>query len=503
MQDTPVVASGFDGLGLAPSLVERLNQLKFTSPTPIQLKAIPIAVEGKDVVGIAQTGTGKTFAFGLPMLQRIAKEKGQGLVILPTRELALQVEESLMLISRSVGLRCAVLIGGASMRPQIDALRRKPHVIIATPGRLIDHVEQRTVDLKNVKILVLDEADRMFDMGFAPQLNKILAMVPRERQTMLFSATMPDQIMSIAKKHMQLPVRVEVAPAGTAAERVVQELFIVDRSKKLALLVKLLEEYKGTVLVFSRTKHGAKRITSSLRLMKYTANEIHANRSLYQRKEALEGFKTGRYRVLVATDIAARGIDVKGIELVINFDLPDNSEDYIHRIGRTGRAGQEGRAISFATPDQGPDVRSIERLMRKPLAKSPMPELPVLSAGVESAHRERFEDSRSGGRSSGGSRGGYGGGQGGSRGYGTSRSYGQGASQAAGGASSRGDYRSDRQARNQDSNERSAQPPSRGSHKAGGGRSGGHSSGSFGKKRRDPAFHPEKLKRVPNQYLAS
>ncbi len=370
--------SSFDGLGIAPSLLQSLDRMKFASPTPIQAKSIPTAISGKDLIGIAQTGTGKTMAFGIPMLQRLAQVKGRGLVILPTRELALQVDESLHKLGRPLGLRTAVLIGGASMNVQLASLKKHPHVIIATPGRLIDHLDGGGLNLADVKILVLDEADRMLDMGFAPQIKKILAAVPRDRQTMLFSATMPDDIVSIATRHMQLPVRIEVARAGTAAERVEQELFVVKKEDKIRLLEKLLTEYLGSVLVFSRTKHGARKITRAVNSMGHRAAEIHANRSLNQRREALDGFKSGKYRVLIATDIAARGIDVTGIELVINFDLPDNSEDYVHRIGRTGRAGHSGRAISFATPEQRAEVRDIERLMRVNLPVSKLPELPAM-----------------------------------------------------------------------------------------------------------------------------
>jgi ATP-dependent RNA helicase RhlE len=375
--------SNFYGLGIAPKLLEILDSKKFTVPTPIQQRCIPSALEGKDLVGIAQTGTGKTLAFSIPLVQRLASTpNARGLVLVPTRELALQVDETLKTIGGPLGMKTAVVIGGASMYAQVQQLRRNPHVIIATPGRLNDHLAQKSVNLSGVKILILDEADRMLDMGFEPQISKILALIPKERQTLLFSATMPDQIVKIANKYMQLPLRVEVARAGTAAEKVVQEVFFVAKPAKTQLLASLLNQYRGTVLVFLRTKHGAHRLTRDLKLMNFTAAEIHGDRSLSQRKEALEGFKTGRYRVLVATDIAARGIDVTGIELVINFDLPTNPEDYVHRIGRTGRAGMAGRAISFATPDQRNDVRDIERLMRfaLPISKLPtdMPALPPL-----------------------------------------------------------------------------------------------------------------------------
>ena len=261
------------------------------------------------------------------------------------------------------------------MQDQVRALRNKPRVIIATPGRLIDHVGQWNVMLDDVVMLVLDEADRMLDMGFTPQVEKILRFVPKERQTMLFSATIPKEIIEIAAKHMKLPVSVEIAPSGTAAEHITQEVFVVKKDAKLQLLGKLLAQYHGPVLLFSRTKHNARKITRSIRDMRYSAAEIHSDRSLSQRREALQGFKSGKYKVLVATDIASRGIDVTGIEVVINYDLPDDTENYVHRIGRTGRAGHKGHAISFATPDQRNDVRDIEKLIRVSLPISKHPDM--------------------------------------------------------------------------------------------------------------------------------
>ncbi|MGB3073503.1 MAG: DEAD/DEAH box helicase [Candidatus Moraniibacteriota bacterium] len=355
----------FHHLGIAPGLLAVLDELKFITPTPIQERSIPIAITGKDVMGIAQTGTGKTLAFGIPMIGRILEDKTrQGLIMLPTRELALQVDETFQRIGRKLGIRTAVLIGGDSMEKQKRQIRANPHVIIATPGRLNDHLGQRTVTLEHVRILVLDEADHMLDMGFAPQIAEVVKHVPKERQTMLFSATMPNEVIRLATSYLQIPIRVEVAPPGTAVEKISQELFFVPHMEKLDLLLKLLGEYSGSVLVFTRTKFIAKRIALSLRNKGHQAVEIHSNRSLSQRREALDGFKAGRYRVMVATDIAARGIDVSGIEVVINYDLPEKAEDYVHRIGRTARAGREGRAISFATPDQKGNVRDIERLMR-------------------------------------------------------------------------------------------------------------------------------------------
>ena len=365
----------FDGLGIAPKILEILDRMKFKIPTPIQQKAIPIAIEGKDIIGIAQTGTGKTHAFAVPIIQLLAQRKGVGLVLAPTRELAIQIDEAFRGLAPAFGMRTACLIGGAPMDPQTNDLNKNPRVVIATPGRLIDHMSQWHFIPEEVCILVLDEADRMLDMGFAPQLDKILRVLPKNRQTMLFSATIPEQIMQMTSKYMKLPLRVEIAPSGTAAELVTQELLIVKKEAKGSVLKKLLFQYHGPVLLFSRTKFGARKITRSIKDMGYSCAEIHSNRSLPQRREALEGFKSGRYKVLVATDIAARGIDVIGIELVVNYDLPEDAENYVHRIGRTGRAGHNGHAISFATPDQINDVREIEKIIKTTLPRSHNPEI--------------------------------------------------------------------------------------------------------------------------------
>ncbi len=384
--------STFASLGLKPSIIAVLDGLKFTTPTPIQEQAIPIAVTGKDVIGIAQTGTGKTLAFALPMIQQIAQTKKRGLILLPTRELAIQVDEALRQVGQSFGIRTAVLIGGAAMYHQLSSMKRNPHVIIGTPGRINDHLEQKTIDLSNVGVLVLDEADRMLDMGFAPQIKTILKHVPKTRQTLLFSATMPPEIISIAAQYMNTPVRIEVARAGTLPEQVIQEMFIVNREQKDRLLDKLLSEFKGTVLVFSRTKYGAKKICKAIRHMGHTVAEIHSNLSLSQRRRSLAGFKSGDYRVLVATDIAARGIDVTNIQLVINYDLPESADDYVHRVGRTGRAGLKGHAVSFIMPDQRHKVRLIERLVRTPLPISALPDLPPQREYA--AHSIYIEDDR-------------------------------------------------------------------------------------------------------------
>ncbi|MBU0727703.1 DEAD/DEAH box helicase [Patescibacteria group bacterium] len=394
----------FHNLGLDAPILKVLDKLKFVTPTPIQAKAIPDGLKGEDIIGVAQTGTGKTLAFSLPIIQRLIKHRGKGLILLPTRELAIQVDETLKQVAKSFGIRTAMIIGGAPMRRQVQDLRNNPHVIIGTPGRIINHIEDKTIKLHGVSVLVLDEADRMLDMGFAPQIKKILHVVPKDRQTMLFSATMPSDIVKIAAQHMKTPIHVEVARQGSTAEGVEQEIYIVTRNQKKSLMEVLLRQYKGTVLVFSRTKYGAKKICRDLKRAGFTVAEIHSNRSLAQRKGALDGFKNGKYRVLVATDIAARGIDVSDIELVLNYDVPEFAEDYVHRIGRTARAGKKGRAITFVMPSQNDKLNKIERLIKSKLSKTKLPEgLPSPEQEAPKAYRERhgtrtsFRVKRSGG----------------------------------------------------------------------------------------------------------
>lgn len=360
----PTAGGSFADLGLSPKLLERLAARGLVTPSPIQRAAIPSALEGNDILGIAQTGTGKTLAFSLPMLQRLARGGGQGLVIVPTRELAIQVEETLLNIGRGAGLTTVTLIGGASQAMQVKKLRQTPHVLVATPGRLIDLMQQRLVDLRNIKIAVLDEADRMFDIGFAPAIMQILKALPSQRQTMLFSATMPAAIVKMVGQYLKAPVRVEVAPAGTTAKSIAHHQLSAAGGQKMNTLGNVLKAEKGTIIVFTRTKHGAKKIAAAVRQLGHSAVELHANRSLAQRKAAMVGFKSGQYRVLVATDIAARGIDVNGISLVVNYDLPTTVEDYVHRTGRTGRAGKTGRALSFVAPEDRFTVRRIEEQLR-------------------------------------------------------------------------------------------------------------------------------------------
>lgn len=367
----------FDNIGVEKKLLTILHGNSFVKPTPVQHRCIPKALEGKDIVGIAQTGTGKTLAFAIPIIQKIVNgnREDQSLVLVPTRELAIQADEMIRKIGASFGVRTTVIIGGMPIGRQIKEIKQHPHVVIATPGRLIDHLERKSFHLQKIKIIVLDEADRMFDIGFLPDIKRILSLSPADRQTLLFSATMPSVIAQIASRFMKMPVNIEISPSGTAASGIQQQLFILENKMKTPLLEKILTDDRGTVLVFSRTRRGAGKIKRIVCDMGHSAAEIHSDRSLSQRKEAMSGFKSGKYRVLVATDIAARGIDVSDIALVINYDLPQNAEDYVHRIGRTGRAGSSGRAVSFVTPDQRREVKQIERLLKRTISIVTLPDL--------------------------------------------------------------------------------------------------------------------------------
>ncbi len=395
--------SGFYGLGIAPKLMDILDKKGFVKPTPIQQKSIPVATEGKDMVGIAQTGTGKTIAFALPMIQRLAQGPGKALVLLPTRELAVQVAEVCRDFAPAFNMGVACLIGGEGKEGQLRDLHRKARILIGTPGRVYDHIERGAAKVHDARILVLDEADRMFDMGFAPQINRIIRQLPTQRQTMLFSATIPDEVMKLASQHMKLPIRIEVAKSGTAATNVIQELYVVRSGMKPLLLSKLLEKYTGTVLIFVETRYDAAKVAQILEHMGHAVAELHSDRTMGQRKDAMEGFKSGKYRILVATDIAARGIDVTGIELVVNYEMPAEDDSYVHRIGRTGRAGQPGRAVTFAMPEQGGDVRSIETLTGIPMTQVTHPDVPAETLwGYNHAATNRGWNQRSSRRPSGG-----------------------------------------------------------------------------------------------------
>ncbi len=368
----------FDTLGLSPRTLGAIRRLGWDKPTPIQAGAIPPALQAKDVIGCAATGTGKTGAFLLPILERLEPGKGtRALVLAPTRELVVQIAETLQALGSGRGIRGATVIGGVGMGPQINALREGREIIVATPGRLIDHLNGGTARLDGIEILVLDEADRMLDMGFKPQLEKILRALKAKKQTLLFSATMAGEVADFAKRHLGAPVKVEVARSGTTAARAEQRVFHVSQDEKTALLLALLEEDDDSTLVFTRTKRRADRIARALDRAGHKAARIHADRSQGQRRQALEGFRDGKYRVLVATDIAARGIDVEEIGHVVNFDLPNVPQDYVHRIGRTARAAASGLASSFVSPEELPLLKDIEKLTR---AQVPRAEVPRESA---------------------------------------------------------------------------------------------------------------------------
>jgi len=367
------VHCSFQGLGLSEALLHDLNKAGFHEPTPIQAQAIPPGLAGRDVLGCAQTGTGKTAAFVIPMIERLAgttDSHPRGLILAPTRELAIQIQETIAKLGRSRRVYATTLVGGADMNAQIRGLRQRPDILVATPGRLLDHMWNGTVNLIKVQILVLDEADRMLDMGFAPQINQILEALPEERQTLLFSATIPTDLADLARASVKDPVRVMVAKPATPADRAEQALHHTSREDKTRLLLTLLNADRDSVLVFTRTKHGADRLGRALGNAGHKVAVIHGNRSLSQRRAALEGFRRGTFRVLVATDIAARGIDVANIGHVVNYDLPNTPEDYIHRIGRTARVKASGRATSFVTSDDHIQLQAIEKLLGQPIPRA-------------------------------------------------------------------------------------------------------------------------------------
>ncbi len=367
----------FSQLGLQPALARTCESLGYTEPTPIQEQAIPAILNGSDLIGCAETGTGKTAAFLLPIIQKMSEKSRPGvrlLVLAPTRELATQIEASFRSLAPKKSMRCVTIIGGAGMARQSESLRRGVSVIIATPGRLLDHMERGAVDFSFVETLVLDEADRMLDMGFWPAIQRILSVLPTKRQTLLFSATMSSAIEKIARSNMKAPLMVEVSQRGLPPKTVEQTAYPVASESKTALLLDLLERERfERVLVFTRTRRGAERLSHILEAREHKVNRIHADRSQPQREAALRGFKDGRTRVLVATDIAARGIDVDAVSHVINYDVPTAPEDYVHRIGRTGRAGNTGRAITLVTPVEELSMRAIERLTGQKVERVMLP----------------------------------------------------------------------------------------------------------------------------------
>ena len=357
----------FAELGLGDAQLRACEALGFKTPTPIQRQAIPVVLAGNDLIGCAETGTGKTAAFLLPILQKLSETRRPGvraLVLAPTRELALQIQKNYTELNTVKGDRSVILIGGANMRTQISDLRRGATVVIATPGRLLDLAERGSLNLSHVEVLVLDEADRMLDMGFLPAIRKVLSLVPSKRQTLLFSATLSGEIEKLARSTMKQPKLVEVSPRGRAASLVEQTAYHVSAESKTKLLLDLLElENFERVLVFARTRRSAERLSHILEARDHRVNRIHSDRSQPQREAALRGFRDGKTRVLVATDIAARGLDVDSVSHVINYDVPSAPEDYVHRIGRTGRAGNKGQAITIVTSGEETSLRAIERLM--------------------------------------------------------------------------------------------------------------------------------------------
>ncbi|MCP5412264.1 MAG: DEAD/DEAH box helicase [Alphaproteobacteria bacterium] len=362
----------FAALGLAEPILRALGDENYTHPTPIQGKAIPVLLAGRDLLGIAQTGTGKTAAFAIPMLQKLSvghvppgPKQARGLILAPTRELAVQIEQSLRTYGRHLNLRMAVILGGVNQNSQIRTMARGVDILVATPGRLLDLVQQKHVRLDAVQAFVVDEADRMLDMGFIRDVRKLVAMLPGQRQSMLFSATMPNDIATLAREMMNNPERIEVAPQGRTADRITQKLYHVAMPQKRQLLSHLLQDLAmNRVIVFTRTKHGANRVAQFLCKQDIVAEAIHGNKSQNARQRALDMFRNGKARVLVATDIAARGIDIDEISHVVNFELPNEPESYVHRIGRTARAGGEGVAISFCDPSERAYLRDIEKLTR-------------------------------------------------------------------------------------------------------------------------------------------
>ncbi len=382
-KDTMESTTSFALLNLAEPIQRALAEKCYITPSPIQAQAIPHLLNGRDLLGCAQTGTGKTAAFALPILHRLATQprnpaprRPRALVLTPTRELAVQISDSFTSYGKHLSLRHTVIFGGVGQNPQVQSLKRGAHILVATPGRLLDLEGQGAVDLRDIEILVLDEADRMLDMGFIHDVKRILKKLPQERQSLLFSATMPGQIQALASSLLRDPVRVEVDPVCSTVDRIDQSVCHVAKEEKARLLMGVLNHHaEGLVLVFARTKHGSNRLATHLTKLGVPAEAINGNKSQSARQRALESFRTGATRVLVATDVAARGIDVKGISLVVNFDLPNEPESYVHRIGRTARAGADGIAVSFCDRTERSYLRDIERLIRKRIPESELYDL--------------------------------------------------------------------------------------------------------------------------------
>ena len=425
------ITTSFESLGLSAELLRAVVEQGYTEPTPIQAQAIPVVLSGRDLLGAAQTGTGKTAGFTLPLLQRLvtgantsaspARHPVRALILVPTRELAAQVKDSVRAYGRFLKLRSTVIFGGVGFNPQADELRRGVDIVVATPGRLLDHVQQRTIDLRHVEILVLDEADRMLDMGFIPDIRRILALLPAKRQNLLFSATFPDEIRKLANSFMHSPATVEVAPRNKPVELISQIVHPVDSGRKRELLSHLVKTHNWQqVLVFTRTKHGANRLAQQLERDGIEADAIHGNKSQGARTRALKRFKDNELQVLVATDIAARGLDIEELPHVVIYDLPHVAEDYVHRIGRTGRAGAAGEAVVLLGGEDRPLLAAVERLIGRRIEQRVVAgfELGTASHAPQRHEPQRHERGRQGAgqsRHRGGNGGGSGGNGGGNR----------------------------------------------------------------------------------------
>ncbi|MEA4974418.1 MAG: DEAD/DEAH box helicase [Paludibacter sp.] len=365
----------FQELNISEPILKALSNKQYKTPTPIQEQAISVVLNGKDLLGIAQTGTGKTAAFAIPIIQQLdrpmltnRKREIRALILTPTRELAIQIDECFTDYAKFTGLRNTVIFGGVNQRPQVDELKKGTDILIATPGRLLDLISQQHIKLDHIKHFVLDEADRMLDMGFIHDIKRLLPLLPKQRQTLCFSATMPVAIATLSKSILNQPVRVEVAPASSVVDAIDQRLYLVEKINKGDLLFSVLkQDEEKSVLVFSRTKHGADKIVRILNKKGIQCEAIHGNKTQGARQRALSNFKAGKTRVIIATDIAARGIDISNLEMVINYDLPDVAETYVHRIGRTGRAGNNGTALTFCSPEESMMIRDIQKLTGKKL----------------------------------------------------------------------------------------------------------------------------------------
>ncbi len=411
----------FTELQLIEPIQKAISETGYTTPTPIQSQAIPVLLDGRDLLGVAQTGTGKTAAFALPILNRLATEESRVeprssrvLILTPTRELAIQIHESFQVYGKHLRMRTAVVFGGVGQGPQVTALSRGVDVLVATPGRLLDLIDQKYINLKSLGVFVLDEADRMLDMGFIHDIRKVVKLLPARRQTLFFSATMPPDITALAQTMLTDPARVEVTPVSSTAERIAQWVMYVDKENKKDALRWLLNKKEfSKVIVFTRTKHGANKVAELLTKNRIASEAIHGNKSQNARQRALENFRAGRIRVLIATDIAARGIDIDEISHVINFEVPNVAESYVHRIGRTARAGTEGVAISLCDAEERSFIRDIEKLIGKPIPvikDQPYHSEQVANARLMSSGKAKAAiEGRSGGRSGGGGRRGFGG----------------------------------------------------------------------------------------------